>query len=100
MGGRATVWNLWSVVMLTACQTNCILIFAERNEGRRMPIETLTSHQERMLERWSTAWLHSARDTTPADRRRAEQAIGGLCRAARRFPSAVSYTHLRAHETP
>ena len=51
-----------------------------------MPNETLTSHQEKMFERWSAAWLHSTRDTTRADRRRVEQAIGGLYRAARRLP--------------
>ncbi len=83
MGGRATVWNLWSVVMLTVCQTKCILSFAERNRGRRMPIETLTLHQERMLERWSAAWLHSARDTTPADCRRAEQVARDGLRSSR-----------------
>ena len=51
-----------------------------------MPIEAVTSHQERMLERWSAAWLRLARDTTPADRQRAEQAIAGFYRAARRLP--------------
>src|SRR6185503_2603373 len=43
MGGRATAWNLWSVVMLTVCQTKSILIFAERNEGRRIVAATKTT---------------------------------------------------------
>jgi hypothetical protein len=49
-----------------------------------MPIETLTSYQERMLERWSAAWLHSARDRTPADPRRYVCASNNRAESGRR----------------